>query len=100
MIECMSECLLLVDDEPRNLVALEALLQPFGHRLVRATSGAAAMEAFEREAPALVICDLVMPGCDGVEVLGRIRTHPHRNHTPVILVTAHIEREHRIRALR
>lgn len=96
----MSTCLLLVDDEPRNLLALEALLGPLGHRLVRATSGTTALEAFERELPDLVICDLVMPGVDGVEVLQRVRAHASRAHTPVIVVTAYAEREDRIRAMR
>jgi two-component system, sensor histidine kinase and response regulator len=96
----MAECLLLVDDEPGNLRALEALLAPCGYRLVRAPHAAVAMVAFERERPDLVICDLVMPDLDGVALLGLIRAHAHRSHTPVILVTAYTEREHRLRALR
>ncbi len=60
MIECMSACLLLVEDGPHDLPALEALLQPLGHRVVRVASGSTESEAFERDAPALVICDLLM----------------------------------------
>lgn len=96
----MSKCLLLVDDDARNLLALEAVLRPTGHRLVRATDGPTALRLFDELEPDLVLCDLAMPGMDGIEVLARIRAHPTRSHTPVILVTAHTEREHRARALR
>lgn len=92
--------LLLVDDDPRNLLALEALLSSHGHVLLQAKNGAEALEIFERDAPDIILCDLVMPDMDGVEVLGRVRVHPERNHTPVIMITGHVDREHRLRALR
>jgi two-component system sensor histidine kinase/response regulator len=94
------KCLLLVEDDPRNMMALEALLSPHGHRLVRAADGETAIEMFESEAPDIVLCDLLLPGTDGVEVLGRIRAHPLRSHTPVIMITAYADRERRLRALR
>jgi two-component system, sensor histidine kinase and response regulator len=96
----MNPCVLLVDDDPRNLLALEALLQPLGHRLVRAPDAIVAMQVFEELHPDLVITDLMMPRYDGVALLGMIRAHPNRNDTPVILVTAYGEREQRLRALR
>jgi len=91
---------LLVDDDPRNLLALEALLQPLGHRLVRAPDALAAMQLFDEVCPDLVLTDLSMPRFDGVDLVGMIRTHPSRNDTPVILLTAYGEREQRLRALR
>jgi two-component system sensor histidine kinase/response regulator len=96
----MTKCLLLVDDDARNLLALEALLTPTGHRIVRATDGETALRLFDEVEPDLVLCDLAMPGMDGIEVLARIRAHPTRSHTPVVIVTAHTEKEHRVRALR
>src|SRR5687768_9435729 len=74
----MQRCVLLVDDEPRNLLALEALLQPLGHRLVRAPDAVAAMQVFEEVCPDLVVSDLMMPRYDGVDLLGMIRAHPQR----------------------
>jgi len=91
--------LLLVDDDPRNVTALVALLESTGHRLVHANDGPSALDLFEREAPDIVLCDLVMHGMDGLEVLRRIRGHRERGHTPVILITAYGEREPRLRAL-
>ncbi|HET6582342.1 MAG TPA: hybrid sensor histidine kinase/response regulator [Nannocystaceae bacterium] len=93
------QTLLLVDDDPHNVTALVALLEPTGHRLVHANDGVTALELFEREAPDIVLCDLVMAGMDGLEVLRRIRAHRERAHTPVILITAFGEREPRLRAL-
>ncbi|HET6582444.1 MAG TPA: response regulator, partial [Nannocystaceae bacterium] len=96
----MAKCLLLVDDDPRNLLALAALLAPEGFRLVHAHDGRAAVAAFEEVRPDLVLCDLAMPGMDGIEVLQRIRAHQSAAHTPFILVTAHTDRDCRLRALR
>jgi signal transduction histidine kinase len=93
-------CLLLVDDNPRNLIALDAILADSGHRLLHANDGEAALDIFEREAPDIVLCDLVMPKLSGLEVLLRIRAHPERGHTPVIIITSYAEREHRRQALR
>jgi len=96
----MPPCLLLVDDDPRNLLALDALLQPVGHRLVHAHGGAQALAIFDQVRPDVVLCDLAMPDVDGIEVLRRIREHPRLGHTPFVLVTAHVDREYRLRALR
>jgi two-component system, sensor histidine kinase and response regulator len=96
----VEKCLLVVDDDHRNLLALEVLLEPLGHRVVPARNGKAALRLFDEVEPDLVLCDLVMQGFDGLDVLGMIRAHPHRSHTPVILVTAYTERELRLRALR
>ncbi len=91
--------LLLVDDDPRNLTVLSALLDRFSLQLIHAQGGLEAIGRFEVDAPDLVLCDLAMPRVDGMDVLAAIRAHPTRGDTPVILVTAYAEREHRIRAL-
>jgi two-component system, sensor histidine kinase and response regulator len=91
--------LLLVDDEPLNLTALEAFLEPLGHEIVKAHNGREALLAFERKPPDLIMLDLMMPGFDGIQVLTRVRAHPTRGDTPVILLTAHSDREHRLRGL-
>jgi len=95
----ITKTILLVDDDPRNLLALGALLEPTGHRLVTADGGRSGIAAFERERPDLVLCDFAMPECDGIEVLKAIRRDPLGAETPVVIVTAYSEREHRLRAL-
>jgi two-component system sensor histidine kinase/response regulator len=91
--------LLLVDDEPHNLALLERLLAPLGHELVRAEDGRSAVAAFAEYQPSLVLLDLVMPGMDGMDVLAEIRARAGDDHVPVIVLTAHSEREVRLRGL-
>jgi len=93
--------LLLVDDQPRNLLVLEALLQSLGHELLFAQSGESAIQLFEARAPDLVLLDYVLPGpgVAGLDVLAHIRAHSCRPHVPVIVVTAHSERSYRLNAL-
>jgi two-component system sensor histidine kinase/response regulator len=95
----MAKRLLLVDDESRNLALLERLLAPLGHELVRAEDGRSAVERFASCRPDLVVLDVGMPGMDGLDVLSHIRAHERGDHVPVIVLTAHSEREFRLRAL-
>jgi CheY-like chemotaxis protein len=87
------------DDDPRNLLALRAIVERLEYRVVTTSDGVEAIRAFELEVPDLVLCDLSMPGCDGIEVLETIRDHATRGDTPVVVVTAYAHQEHRIRAL-
>ena len=89
--------LLLVDDEPNNLDVLEGLLRPLGHRVARAEGGRAALDLFHTLHPDLVLLDLRMPEMDGIDVLLHIRATAEGAETPVVLVTAHADREHRVR---
>ena len=78
--------ILLVDDHPPNLMALEAILEPLGERLLRATSGGEAVEIAEREALALVLLDLQMPELDGRALARSIRELPGRTDLPLVLL--------------
>lgn len=82
------------------MLALTAVLGPHGHRLLEAADGETAVELFGSEKPDIVLCDLRLPGIDGIELLGRFRGHPTHGHAPVIMITAYADREHRLRALR
>ena len=88
---------LIADDEPQNLLLLEASLESLGCETMRAEGGRAALALFESSAPDLIILDIVMPEIDGLEVLARVRAHETRGDTPVVLVTAHSEGEYRLR---
>jgi two-component system sensor histidine kinase/response regulator len=92
--------LLLVDDDPANLSLLQARLEPLGHDISVAINGEAAIAALDAELPDLVLLDFVMPGIGGLGVLGHLRALEHGRHVPVILITAHSERSHRLRGLR
>jgi CheY-like chemotaxis protein len=89
-----SETILLVDDRPANLVALEALLLPLGRRLVKAASGQEALRFLLGEGCALILLDVQMPEMDGFETAAMIRDRARTRNTPIIFVTAiHSEEE-------
>jgi len=79
---------LLVDDQPANLLALEAVLDTLGVNMVRAVSGPEALEAVARQDFAAVLLDVRMPGMDGFEVAREIRARPRSRFTPILFVTA------------
>ena len=78
--------ILLVDDRPENLIALEATLEPLGHRLVKARSGSEALRHVLTEDFALILLDVQMPGMDGFEVCRKIKEEAL--FLPVVMVTA------------
>ncbi|MDG9927376.1 MULTISPECIES: two-component system response regulator [unclassified Pseudomonas] len=79
--------LLLVDDEPTNLQVLRQILQD-DYRLLFAKDGDKALELAERENPALILLDVMMPGMTGHEVCARLKSQPATSTIPVIFVTA------------
>ena len=80
--------LLLVDDRPENLVALEAILEPLGAELILAQSGEDALRQVLRNEFALVLMDAQMPGLDGYEAASLIRERERTRNVPIIFVTA------------
>jgi signal transduction histidine kinase len=79
---------LLVDDRPENLIALEATLKPLGVRLVKASSGEEALLQVLRERFAVILLDVQMPKLDGLQTAQLIRTREQTRHVPIIFVTA------------
>ena len=80
--------LLLVDDRPENLVALEAVLGNEGLDLIKAASGNDALRQTLKQDFALVLLDVQMPGMDGFETAELMRSNPKTRHLPIIFVTA------------
>lgn len=78
---------LLVDDQPANLLALEAILEDLGHNLVLAHSGKEALRRLQEGEFALVLLDLRMPDLDGFQTVKLIRGQERSRHTPVIFVS-------------
>lgn len=79
---------LVVDDNAANRLLAEAILGHAGYTVELAESGRAALAAFEAGPPSLVLLDVLMPGMDGFETLGRLRALPGGAATPVVIVTA------------
>lgn len=84
--------LLLVDDRPENLLALEAVLEPLGHDMVRAGSGEEALRQLLARDFAVIILDVQMPGLDGFETAAEIKQRDRTRDIPIIFLTA-ISRE-------
>lgn len=81
--------ILVADDEPHIRRILVAILESAGYSVFQASDGGDALEALEEaKAPDFFILDLMMPRASGLDVLGRIRSHPLHRHTPVIILTA------------
>ena len=85
--------ILIVDDDPRGLAALEGVLLPEGYRIERAMNGAQALDKAGRFQPDVMLLDVMMPDMDGFDVCRAIRATPALAEMPIILVTALDDRD-------
>jgi DNA-binding response OmpR family regulator len=84
----MSKKILVADDEPNIVTALEFLLQRNGYDVRVARNGEEALNAIERDPPDLVLLDIMMPIKSGYEVCRRIRERPEWGHMKVVMLSA------------
>jgi len=80
--------LLLVDDRPENLLALEAILEPLGQCLIRANSGPEALKHVLGDEFAAILLDVQMPGMNGFEVAEIIKSRERSRTIPIIFLSA------------
>jgi hypothetical protein len=80
--------ILLVDDQPHNLLALESILDEMGENLVKADSGRAALRALLDREFAVILLDVQMPELDGFETANLVRQRDKSRDTPIIFLTA------------
>jgi DNA-binding response OmpR family regulator len=80
--------ILIADDEPNIVTALEFLLQRNGYEVMIARNGEAALKLVEAERPDLVLLDVMMPLKSGYEVCQRIRERAEWRHIRIIMLTA------------
>lgn len=80
--------ILVVEDIPNILELLEVTLRFKGYPVITARNGQEALELFEKEHPALVITDILMPKMDGFALVQQLRTNPKTNHIPIIFLSA------------
>jgi signal transduction histidine kinase/DNA-binding response OmpR family regulator len=80
---------LIVDDQPRNLDTLEAMLEPIGCAFVRALSADEALLALLRHDFAAIVLDINMPGMGGIELATLIKQRKRSQHVPILFLTAH-----------
>ncbi|MES2626805.1 MAG: response regulator, partial [Pseudomonadota bacterium] len=80
--------LVIIEDEPDILEVLSYNLKREGYEVFTASDGVRGLAIIKREAPDLVLLDLMLPGMDGVEICGSIKKDPQTQGTLIIMVTA------------
>ncbi len=80
--------ILIVDDKPKNLIALSSMLEGLGENVVQAGSAADALRFLLKNDAAIVLLDVQMPDVDGYELASLIRARARSRYTPIIFVTA------------
>ena len=88
--------ILIVDDERRNAELLKVMLAPEGYTLLTATNGEDALGLLADQKPDLILLDVMMPGMDGYQVVGKIKENPATRTIPVIMLTALDDRNARM----
>jgi CheY-like chemotaxis protein len=88
----MSPRVLVVDDDPQVLRLMRVNLELEGYDVVSAPDGEEALEAVVTERPDVVVCDVMMPGVDGLTVLRSLRSNPQFSKIPFVVVSAKAQR--------
>lgn len=84
---------LVIDDNADSLQLVERYLSGTRYRFVGTTDPLGAVTLAERSAPVAVLLDIMLPGTDGWDLLGRLREHPSTQRTPIIICTILPERD-------
>lgn len=80
--------LLVVEDIPNVLELLEVTLRFQGYEVISAHNGQEALDILEKETPALIISDILMPKLDGFSLVQKLRSNPKTQSIPVIFLSA------------
>ncbi len=84
----MSASILIADDEPNILISLEFLLKRAGYEVTLARDGQQALDAIQRDRPALVLLDVMMPIKTGFEVCQAVRADDSLNAVRILMLSA------------
>jgi DNA-binding response OmpR family regulator len=84
----MRKKILIADDEPNIVAAIEFLLRQRGHEVHTAADGGAALRIVESVVPDLVLLDVMMPQASGYEVCQTLRKHAEWRHIKIIMLSA------------
>ncbi len=97
--ETLMTKVLVVDDQPTDVVVLARELARHGYEVLKAYNGPQALEVARSGRPDLILLDLVMPDMDGIEVCRRLKADPAMHSVPIIVVSACDREEDIVRAL-
>ena len=85
----MGTRILVIEDNPANMELARYVLETFGYTVSAAVDGESGLELARAEPPDLVICDLQLPGIDGIEVAKRLKAQPALSRVPLVAITAY-----------
>ena len=89
---------LVVEDNPTNLMLVSAVLNRAGYATVGAGSAEEARRELARTRPSLILMDVQLPGEDGLSLAHQLKTDPGTSAIPIVALTAHAMEEHKRRA--
>src|SRR5262245_17903440 len=95
--ESIKAKILVVDDVPGKLLAIEAVLESLGQTVGSVGSGAEALRRLLSDDFAVILLDVNMPGLDGFETAELIRQRKRSEHTPIIFLTSSPDDAHAVR---
>jgi CheY-like chemotaxis protein len=79
---------LVLEDNPDHRAVTQVMLERLGAEVLLAANGTEGLDQLRRRSPDLILCDLRMPGMDGLEFARRVRAHPTHHRTRLIALTA------------
>lgn len=80
---------LIIEDEPNNMMLLTIILKKYGHEPIKAFTGEEGLEKVAVSRPDLILMDIRLPGIDGLETTSRIRKMENMLNVPIIAVTSY-----------
>jgi len=90
---------LIADDQPDMLRFIKSELAPH-YNIIEATDGQQAVDKAAASTPDIILLDMMMPEKDGIQAAREIRAAPATRNVPIILITAHVDEETKLNALR
>jgi signal transduction histidine kinase len=94
-----SDFILIVDDNPTNLLVLSQALKSAGFTIRVAEDGESALDLVQHKQPALILLDVQMPGIDGFETCQKLKANPLTQKIPIIFMTALTDTENKVKGL-
>ncbi|MCU0550330.1 MAG: response regulator [Leptolyngbya sp. Prado105] len=92
--------ILLIEDQLDLRDSLATMLKFEGYRAIEAENGEQGLHLAQQECPDLIVCEIDLPGLDGLSVLAFLRENQTTSHIPVIILTGNLSNHHHLTAIR
>jgi CheY-like chemotaxis protein len=92
-------CILVIEDNPANMMLVVAVLERAGFRITQASSAEEARRFVETVRPDVILMDIQLPGQDGLSLTRELKANPATAHIPIIALTAHAMKGDEVQAI-